>query len=120
MQINRRHEMVLNACENVQLWDKQLRQRFDPVYGADLQNVWSALVRSVKTGNVIGKHRLHEIKVPTLVLHGEQDFIDKQEVNYIINAIKGCRQHRFPTGGHDIHIQHHQEFNKIVDQFLRK
>lgn len=110
--------MVLKACEDIEGWDQKLRDRFVPIYGRDLQKVWSNLVRSVKNGNIIGKPRVHEINCRTLVIQGPADFIDKNEVRFLVDKIKGCEFYQMSQGAHDCHIEYYQEFNRRVEKFL--
>ena len=96
---------------------------------ATLPKVWSALVAIIKTNiDLFGVRpevyhpivdSLATITVPTLVLWGRQDRV--LPVAHAMVATKGLprvRLHIFEQCGHWSHVEHSQEFNTFVLEFL--
>ena len=76
---------------------------------------------------VVGQHdswvieNLSEIKVPTLILVGEQDTPFLQASEYMSKAIPGAQQHIvIPGAGHAANLDNVEVFNKTVLDFLKK
>lgn len=65
--------------------------------------------------------RLHEIKVPTLILTGEFDIPDVQAHAGAINAgIPGSGRVVVPKAGHLIPLEQPEHFNRLVKDFLEQ
>ncbi|XP_074473511.1 valacyclovir hydrolase-like [Sebastes fasciatus] len=59
------------------------------------------------------------ISCPTLIVHGEKDkMVSISETQVIHKLIKGSRLHLMPNGGHTLHDDYPDEFNKLVEDFL--
>jgi 3-oxoadipate enol-lactonase len=64
--------------------------------------------------------RLHEIKVPTLILIGEFDIPDVHAVSGALsNGIPNSRRYVIPASGHLIPMEQPAEFNQRVSAFLK-
>lgn len=63
--------------------------------------------------------RLDQIRVPTLVIHGENDpaFVVKNGIN-LARRIRGARLIVYPNTGHVVIIERAEEFNRDVLDFL--
>ena len=65
-------------------------------------------------------HRLHEIKVPTLITIGMMDIFTPPVFSQILhNKIKNSVLVEFPTGGHVHHWEDLARFNEVTTGFLR-
>jgi pimeloyl-ACP methyl ester carboxylesterase len=63
--------------------------------------------------------RLHEIKVPTLVIHGDQDrLVPLANGRYLAQHIAGSRLIVYPNTGHILIMERANEFNRDVLAFL--
>ncbi len=63
--------------------------------------------------------RLARIKAPTLILHGDADsIVPVGNVYLIAQKMPGAAVHIFPGGGHMVHIEHAEIFNRVVLDFL--
>ncbi|MFC2022242.1 alpha/beta fold hydrolase [Chloroflexota bacterium] len=75
---------------------------------------------------VVGQHdswvieNLGEIKVPTLVLVGEEDTPFLQSAEYMSKAIPGAQHVVIPKAGHGANLDNVEAFNKAILDFLRK
>ena len=66
-------------------------------------------------------HRLHEIRVPTLVVTGERDAADYHEIkNILCREIKGAEGAVIPQAGHLCNMEAANEFNELVMAFLQR
>lgn len=64
-------------------------------------------------------HRLAEIHVPTLLIVGDQDLLEKQEeTERIARDIPDARRVVISGGGHAVNMEQPQEFNRVVLNFL--
>jgi pimeloyl-ACP methyl ester carboxylesterase len=67
------------------------------------------------------KKRLKEIKVPTLIAHGEDDqVVPLNAARYLKEHIKGAKLIILPNGRHMSIIEKADEFNKAVLDFLER
>jgi pimeloyl-ACP methyl ester carboxylesterase len=65
--------------------------------------------------------RLGEIRVPTLIVHGDQDVSHIAEVaEVIVGGIRGARKVIIPGTAHHPNMEKPDEFNRIVLDFLRE
>lgn len=65
--------------------------------------------------------RLREIRAPTLVVGGERDVSDIQEiVAKLASEIPGASKQIFPGAGHLVPMEKPQEFNRVALEFLAK
>lgn len=63
--------------------------------------------------------KLKEIRVPTLVMHGDQDWIiPLEEGRKLGTGISNSKMHVFEGCGHWLHAERPREFESIVRQFL--
>lgn len=70
--------------------------------------------------NPIPEKRLHEIKVPTIVVIGELDDPGFQDIARIISSgVKGSQKVTMKGVGHMSNMENPEEFNKIVLDFLK-
>lgn len=72
---------------------------------------------------VIGEEvgaKLDSIKIPTLILWGEKDYVTPLEDGRIIHAkIAGSELHIFPNEGHDINIKRAKDIAREIHNFIK-
>lgn len=79
------------------------------------KNQWLAL-REYDVAN-----RLHEIKLPTLILNGDEDlFASMEQAHHLYNNIKDSELKILNGAGHLINYESLDLFNKYVVEFLQK
>jgi len=67
------------------------------------------------------RSRLGEISVPTLVVTGEQDLPDFQNIaNIVASAVNGSQKVVVPNAGHMVNLEASAQVNLILADFLRK
>ncbi len=65
--------------------------------------------------------KLDKIRIPTLLIHGEQDAVTPvAAAEYISKNIKKAKLIRFPKAGHAPFITEPQGFSKAVEEFLKE
>lgn len=63
--------------------------------------------------------RAHEVKVPTLILHGTEDrVLPVQAGRELAEAIPGARMASFDNAGHAFFFTHHEAVNAAIANFL--
>jgi 3-oxoadipate enol-lactonase len=84
--------------------------RIDPAaYRIGAEAVWLADQRD----------RVQEIRVPTLVLVGDQDLVTPVDLsNELVDLIPDARMHVIPGVGHLTNLEKPDDFNGIVAPFL--
>lgn len=83
----------------------------DHAYRAQL-----AAIRSFDTSD-----RLHGLDIPTLILTGSRDVVIPRENSYLLaELIPGAELVILPGAGHSIQVECAEEFNTIVDHFIRQ
>ena len=66
------------------------------------------------------RDKLHSIKVPTLIIHGKRDMVCPYAcADYMHSKIKNSVLHTFESAGHVPFVTKHEEFNILLDGFLR-
>ena len=66
------------------------------------------------------RSKLHSIAVPALIIHGKGDMICPYAcANYMHSKIKNSLLHAFESAGHVPFVTKHEEFNNLLDGFLR-
>jgi len=67
------------------------------------------------------RERLSEIRVPTLVLSGEEDLLTPPKYSdFLVERIPGARLVRFPQAGHMLPVEKPEEFNAAIEKFLEE
>ena len=83
------------------------------VVGRTQQEVWASL------GDFDLRPRLPELKgIPSLLLHGESDPIPL-EASRVTASLIGATLHPVPRCGHVPYVEAHDEFVRVVGDFLR-
>ena len=131
--ISREDLKMFEAVRDVSEWSPKMRESLEAVYGSDLPKIWAGwndsmmeiytktASNSESLGGDLCIGELPHIKCPTLILHGEKDPLCPQfHAEYLRDHITGSKLHLYPTGKHNIHLRFAQEFNALVDQFLKE
>ena len=63
--------------------------------------------------------RLDEVRVPTLVLIGEHDLLQREHADLLGKSVKGARLVVIPGGGHLLNLTSPKEFEAAVSAFLK-
>jgi valacyclovir hydrolase len=105
-------------------WSPRMVEAMSAIYGDELQDLWfrwcDAMQALYKAGGELCRQRLHLIRCPTFVLHGEKDpLVPGFHANILHQEIRNSRLHIFPEGKHNIHVAYAQEFNRLVVEFLQ-
>eukprot|EP00439_Symbiodinium_sp_Y106_P023981 s5031_g2.t3 len=100
-------------------WSKRMLETHRPVYGDDLQPMWSSFCDAMKmmydAGGDICQKEAKQVKCPTFILHGAKDpLVPSHHPEWFHQAIEASRLHVFPEGKHNIHQKFADEFNKLL------
>ena len=96
----------------------ELRELFLDMNGRTIGNDFESAPMDELDPPAIG--RLHEITAPTLVVIGDEDIAPVLEnVDLVMDSIKGARKAVIHDAAHLPNLEHPQEFNRIVLEFLR-
>jgi valacyclovir hydrolase len=92
-------------------------------YGDSLDALWERYVVGLeelyKAGGEIYRTQLNRVKCPTLILHGEKDFlVPSFHPRTIHQGIQRSVLHVFPEGKHNIHAKYAAEFNQRTSAFV--
>ncbi|CAE7394228.1 BPHL, partial [Symbiodinium necroappetens] len=104
-------------------WSKRMLETHRPVYGDDLQPMWSSFCDAMKmmydAGGDICQKEAKQVKCPTFILHGAKDpLVPSHHPEWFHQAIAGSKLHVFPEGKHNIHQKFADEFNKMLLEFF--
>ncbi len=67
------------------------------------------------------RENIQSLKVPTLILHGQQDIIvPLQAGQYLAGSIPGSELIIFDDCGHAPFLTHHAKFNQLLEQWCKK
>lgn len=115
-----------STIRDLSKWSKKMLEPLEQEYGREglhqMWNSWLDVLEGVyHSGGNICKEMLSEIKCPTLVLHGMKDpIVPNFHPTYLSTHIPHSLVHNFPDGKHNIHLRYSEEFNQIVENFVRK
>jgi 3-oxoadipate enol-lactonase len=114
---------------SLQIWTDGERRRpddVDPVARQRSREMMAALfsrptvAAEVRTLDPPATSRLAEIRVPTMVLVGDDDWQPIHEIaDQLCNQVPGARKVVIPDAGHHPNMEHPATFNKVVLSFLR-
>ena len=116
---------AFEATRDISTWSKRMRETHLPVYGDDLQPMWTdavdAWIRIVtERGGDVCMEQAKALACPTLVLHGAKDVICLSEhPHWFEQHIPNARLHVLPEGKHNLHLRFADEVNGLVRDFLR-
>ncbi len=115
---------VYEKIRDVGSWESKIREPLAKMYGASLQEKWSARLSELQgylalnNGDICTK-ALSKVLCPTLIMHGAKDtFTPLFQAEYLRDHVTGSRLGVMEQGKHMLHLKHHQEFNVIVEDFL--
>ncbi|XP_032427948.1 valacyclovir hydrolase [Xiphophorus hellerii] len=117
---------LYNMVRDVSKWSARMRQPMEEVYGAEaFAKIWENWVDGIAQfakrpeGNIC-MELLPLISCPTLIIHGEKDpMVPSFHPHYLHKNIKASRLHLMPEGKHNLHLKYAEEFNKLVEDFLK-
>ena len=115
-----------STIRDLSKWSKKMLEPLEQEYGREglhqLWNSWLDVLEGVyHSGGNICKDMLSEIKCPTLILHGMKDpIVPNFHPTYLSMHIQHSSVHNFLDGKHNIHLRYSEEFNQIVESFVRK
>jgi len=96
-------------------WPEHTRQRFAEAQGplnwpGLLDRMFIGYNRVLDAGGDIVSQRLHQIRCPTLIMHGDEDDVVPVEHAYELNRlIPGSELRIFHGAGHTLHRERHHE-----------
>jgi 3-oxoadipate enol-lactonase len=97
--------------------DKRLRDLFLDMNGRSLTNDWESAPQQKIDPPAFG--RLGDIKAPTLVVVGDNDLPDVQETaDLLTSKIRGARKAIIDDAAHLPNLEHPEEFNRLLIDFL--
>lgn len=77
--------------------------------------------RFLDGGGEIVSHRLHQVRCPTLIMHGDEDDVVPVAHAYELNRlISGSELRIFHGAGHTLHRERHHELMESLTSFLRR
>jgi pimeloyl-ACP methyl ester carboxylesterase len=71
------------------------------------------------TENYDVRDKVSKIDVPTLIIVGEKDEVNLEASRYLNREIKESELRIIPDSGHMVMIEKPQEFNQILEEFIR-
>lgn len=62
---------------------------------------------------------LGNIRCPTLIVHGMKDaLVPSFHAEFIKKHVKNSTLVTWPNGKHNLHMRYHEDFNKLVKEFI--
>ena len=80
--------------------------------------LWSVPRELLRQPDKPAVNRLDEIKIPTLVMLGERDVLQREHAELLARRVTGARLMIVPGGGHLLNLTSPDEFRVQVSQFL--
>lgn len=118
---------LYEKTRDISTWSAKMKDPLVKVYGDErsLQELWSSWMDSIiefqaqNDGDIcIGQ--LPNIVSPALFIHGAKDpLVPSFHADFLRDHVTGSRLEVFKEGKHNLHLRFHQEFNKMVEDFLK-
>ena len=115
----------VNKIRDLSKWSKKALEPMEQEYGREgLYQLWNSWLDALEEvyhsdGNIC-KDMLCNIKCPTLILHGMKDpLVPNFHPTYLSANIRNSSVYNFPDGKHNIHLRYSEEFNQVVENFVR-
>ncbi|KAM4688967.1 valacyclovir hydrolase-like [Discoglossus pictus] len=116
----------LEAIKDISNWSEELRKPMEDLYENEYvartcKRCFDAIqkLKSHCQGNIC-RNLLPYIECPTLIVHGLKDeLVRPVQSQYLHEQIKGSRLQLVPDGKHNLHLRHPEEFNRLVEDFLK-
>lgn len=122
--LNEKGIQAFLSTAEISYWEKEKRERYEAVYGADFKEIWADVmefVRKIKQyfpGDFYDK-KLPLVQCPVLILHGDKDpLLELEQAAGVAKQIPDSRLERFPNGGHNLHQQYPEKFKILAEDFL--
>ncbi len=116
---------LYEKLRDISTWSDKMRDPLIKVYGNSLQELWSTWMDSIiefqshNDGDICSKE-LAKIICPTLIVQGAKDpLVPSFHATYLRDKIGNSKLEVFEEGKHNLHLRFHQDFNKIVEEFLK-
>ena len=106
--------------------------KYGRFYRASKQMVDEEVARALKVDKAIAsecwreltenydvRDNVSRIEVPTLIIVGEKDKVNLEASRYLNREIKSSELRVIPECGHSVMIEKPQEFNQILEEFIR-
>ncbi|HLZ72507.1 MAG TPA: alpha/beta hydrolase [Dehalococcoidia bacterium] len=121
------HERGLwRNVSNWQAWPESTRERYARAQGplnwpGLLERMVSGYGRVLDAGGMIVADRLHRVRCPTLILHGDEDDVVPVAHAYELHRlIRGSELRIFHGAGHALHREHHVELMETITSFIAR
>ena len=80
--------------------------------------LWSVPREFMRPNDRPAAHRLHEVGIPTLILLGADDLLQRAEAELLAQDVKGSKLVVVPGGGHLVNLTSPEEFRVAVLEFF--
>jgi 3-oxoadipate enol-lactonase len=80
--------------------------------------LWSVPREFMRPNDRPALQRLHEVNIPTLILLGADDLLQRAEAELLVQNVKGSRLVVVPGGGHLLNLTSPEEFRAAVLEFF--
>lgn len=81
--------------------------------------LWSVPRELMRQAERPALDRLGEINIPTLILIGENDLLQREEAEMLARRVTAARLVIIPSGGHLLNLTSPEEFRAEISQFVR-
>ena len=114
---------IFEARRDVTIWPAKARDAMTANYGEsywpDTWHQWcDVMTRLCARGGDVGLARLENIACPVMVVHGCKDVLIRAvHPTTIHHRIAGSVLHEIEDGGHNLHLTHAIEFNRLALEF---
>ncbi|XP_034934729.1 valacyclovir hydrolase [Chelonus insularis] len=116
---------IYEGIRNIDSWSERMRAPLLALYGRDyfqkMLNAWVDTMSNIyqtKNGDLC-KDSVTQIKCPTLIMHGRKDvMVDPEHPVFLKKNIPNSKLEYFNNGSHNFHLKYHEEFNKMVTDFI--
>jgi valacyclovir hydrolase len=107
-------------------WPEHTRERFTAAQGplnwpGILDRMWVGYNRVLDEGGEVVSKRLHNVRCPTLIMHGDADEVVPIAHAYELNRlIRGSELSILHGAGHTLHRERHDDLIETITSFLRR
>jgi pimeloyl-ACP methyl ester carboxylesterase len=82
--------------------------------------LWSVPREFMRPNDRPALHRLHEVDIPTLILLGADDLLQRPEAELLAKDVQGAKLVVVPGGSHLLNLTSPEEFRAAVVEFFKE
>lgn len=117
---------LVEKTRDISQWSARMREPMEAIYGGDFSGLWSdwmdgfcGIYGDKERKGDLCIREASKVQCPSLVVHGVKDAMCPLfHAEFLAERLCNCRYVTYPDAKHNLHLRYHDQFNKLVEDFL--